>query len=1118
MSKEALGVSEHPSHVLGARALDPSRSVVVAACAGSGKTWLLVSRILRLLLAGVPPGEILAITFTRAAAQEMAGRLREWLQFLAGADDAAARRFLRERHVPDEQMDAALSRARLLHEQVLTAQPPITLTTFHSWYLQLLRSAPLSAGALGSLTLSEQTSALVDEAWELFAEDCRRNPSGAAAVGLDVLFRDCGRDGSKRLLLSFLQHRADWWAYAGRNDDAVSKALERLRHALDVDPAADLVDATFAQARLKDDALAFAALLERNAATDQAHGARLTAAIGGGDPNAMFEALCSALFTQKGEPRGRKPTTAQRRRLGDDGETALLNLHVALCERMETLKLRRVDQQSYFFHAAALPAAAGLLDAYQQLKRDRQIVDFADVEWLAYDLLAEHEQAITLQYKLDSRYRHILLDEFQDTNPLQWLSLEAWFDASAAAQSLPVVFLVGDPKQAIYRFRRAEAKLFDAARDWLVQAQGASVLEQNESRRCAPAVLGIVNRVFGEEPSYAADFRPHIAHDAALPGRVEVMPLVSRNRPAATPRAETASLRNPLTTPALDDEDMRRELEAAQLVAKIEEIVASWGLTAAAPKGEMRPAYYSDIMILVRRRTHLQIYERALRRARIPFVTSRRGGLLDTLEVQDLMALLGFLVSPFDDLKLAHVLRSPIFDCADADLMALAAASGATWWSRLLSWPDLDPCSALGRARELLCRWLERADRLPVHDHLDRIYFEADVERRYAESVPFAVRDAVVANLHSFIERALALDSGRYPSLPRFLDELKDLDRVPAEEAPDEGSVDDGGDAVRILTVHGAKGLEAPIVVLIDAAAGAAIERGHDCLVDWPPGERCPRSFSLWTRRDLLNSLQRAQMESEAASDEREDLNLLYVAMTRARQALIVSGCESARSGISWYERIRSALAAITAQPDSMPTHALTHGADLVRPGPRGDVSLRSRAAPVGDAIPLPALMPTGRRRDTTTSLGQRYGTAFHRVMECLVADPNADAVAIASGFALAPEEARRCAAQARLLVADAALRRFFDPKDFVSAFNELPLIGDDGNVRRIDRLVEFVDEVWVLDYKTGGSGIDVGSELDTAYRDQVAGYCRSVRSVFTDKRVRGALVYADGVMVEVQV
>ena len=212
-----------------ARALAPEASVVIEACAGSGKTWLLVSRIIRLLLAGAAPSQILAITFTRKAAQEMATRLREWLRELATAGDDKARDFLRQREVPENEIEAALPRARALFEDLLTHQPSITIATFHSWFLQILRRAPLDAGALGEVNLVEQTSALVDEAWQLFASRVQRDPGSPAARGLDRLFRDCGLSNTQRVLTNFLYRRAEWWAYTHDRAEPVGYALERMK-------------------------------------------------------------------------------------------------------------------------------------------------------------------------------------------------------------------------------------------------------------------------------------------------------------------------------------------------------------------------------------------------------------------------------------------------------------------------------------------------------------------------------------------------------------------------------------------------------------------------------------------------------------------------------------------------------------------------------------------------------------------------------------------------------------------------------------------------------------------------------------------------------------------------
>jgi hypothetical protein len=213
---------------------------VIEACAGSGKTWMLVSRIVRLLLAGAQPSQILAITFTRKAAQVMATRLRDWLHELATESDGKVREFLRERAIPEAEIGALLPEARQLYERFLTAQPPITIATFHSWFLQILRRAPLDAGALGDVNLLEQTSALVDEAWESFASGVQRDRESPAARGLDWLFSESGLENTRRLLTHFLQRRADWRAYTHGQKDPVGYALGRIRAEMAVAPDADV--------------------------------------------------------------------------------------------------------------------------------------------------------------------------------------------------------------------------------------------------------------------------------------------------------------------------------------------------------------------------------------------------------------------------------------------------------------------------------------------------------------------------------------------------------------------------------------------------------------------------------------------------------------------------------------------------------------------------------------------------------------------------------------------------------------------------------------------------------------------------------------------------------------
>ncbi|MGA9666127.1 MAG: UvrD-helicase domain-containing protein [Gallionella sp.] len=1105
-------------------ALDPNRSVVVEACAGSGKTWLLVSRIVRLLLDGVQPGEILAITFTRKAAQEMQARLRDWLYELASVEDGQAREFLRQRAVAEADIERLLPRARSLYQQFLLAQPGITINTFHGWFMQILQRAPLNAGVAGGVQLVEQNAELWQEAWQIFLDGLQRQPDGETAQAMQALFKEFGLSNTQKMMRAFAAKRSEWWAYTAGQRDPLAYALDSLHAELDV----DLDDDPFAELAADDgfaaDVHALAGLLNASAA-QQARAERLLAAPDGMLPAAVwFAALWEELFTQKNEPRIIKANKGQ--------DAAQLGSAVdAVRAQLLAASDKKQAQQIYLTNRHALRCGAALLDTYQALKQRQQLLDFGDLEWRVRQLLNNSDHAEYLQYKLDSRYRHVLLDEFQDTNPLQWQILQAWFAASAAVQSTPTVFVVGDPKQSIYRFRGADARLFGVVRGFLQQHYAAHHLTQNETRRNAPAVLAAVNGVFDGLHGYA-DFATHHAHQTALPGHVEVLPLAVMEQEEAsadelpvqgpsekvgeaeaTPPLPQAGegwgegLRNPLTTPLAEDQSGARESEAEQFSAHIADIVANWSVQ---DNGMTRRAEYRDVMVLVRRRTHLRVYEQALRSRHIPYLTSRRGGLLDTLEALDIQALLTFLITPFADLQLAHALRTPVFSCSDDDLMSLAQdEDGGSWWLRLQRISQSELASAeLLRAHRLLLGWLALPDKLPVHDLLDRIYFEGDVQNRYAAAVPDALRATVAANLQAFIEIALNVDAGRYPSLPGFLRELAELRKADDNEAPDEGKVSQAGNAVRIYTVHEAKGLEAPIVWLLDVNARPPADTGFDVLVDWPTSAERPAHFSLYGDKASRGAARAHYFEQDAALAATEDLNLLYVAMTRAKQALLVSGNGDLVEG-SWYDRIANAMEATAENPLPAAQAAETH---QIKPQPFASPDER-----------LTKPLPTGTRKAAPTD-AQRRGIWLHALLQHL-APPSP--VLSRSPLPLAGEgSGERVVLQRQLGIPEALmpalwqkaqhlltlpqLARFFDSRQYRSASNEMPYVNASGELKRIDRLVEFDDEVWVLDYKLGDS------EDVSRHRAQMMEYRTAMQAVYAGKTVRCALVFADGVLSEV--
>ncbi len=1060
-------------------ALDPKRSVVVEACAGSGKTWLLVSRIVRLLMDGAQPSQILAITFTRKAAQEMRARLQLWLRDLAMNDGAYTRRFFAERGL-DDLNAAQILRARSLYKEVLLAQPGITIGTFHGWFMQVLQRAPLNAEVMQGSSLLERAGNEQEEAWEELLEQLRKQPDSDTARYMQWLFEECGLSNTRKLLFNFIAKRAEWWAYTQGQPNPLAFALDTLLADLEVDMAFDPVADWGMCGNSEEILLAFIHQLADNGTpTQQDKASEMERTWTDIVPEARWEAMSPLFFTQAGEPRSFKPTKKQ------DAETFLITRD-ALFEGLQEVRDTLSEQQAYRLNTAVLHCGVAFLKRYQSLKQQKQQMDFSDLEWQLCRLLQQSEHAETMQYKLDSRYRHVLLDEFQDTNPLQWQIMRAWFDAAVAVESQPTVFVVGDPKQSIYRFRRADARLFGVAREYLKEHFSAHELHNHHTRRNALPIVDAVNAVFREQPE-GFEFIEHGTHQLELPGHVMVLPLAVAAPEAAEQESPAMTLRDPLTTPREELADGARHIEAIQFAELLNIIARDWAVT---EDGKERRATYGDIMVLVRSRTHLVVYEDALRACHIPFISSRRGGLLDTLEAEDVQALLMFLITPFADLALAQVLRTPIFACSDTDLMRLAVGEETNWWSRLQQLTD--PSPSLDRAARLLEDWLALADKLPVHDLLDRIYFEGDVLARYAAVLPIEKRTKVIANLHAFMEIALSVDAGRYPSLPRFLQELGELRGSP-DDAPDEGKLGNLGNAVRIYTVHEAKGLEAPIVWLLDANAEQKHKEGNDVLIDWPTHEPKPLHFSFYA--DLASrGRQRAGLfEQEAAQQAREEMNLLYVAMTRAQQALIVSGNGKGaeKKSLSWYDRIAVA--------------ALEQGNPLVKPV---SSSAEENQRDLNQII-LPGIIPIGKRISRITAPQQR-GIWLHALLQHLTDGDAVEQAVLQQRLGIPAEEIEILWQQAQHLLASPQLSHFFDEGQYQTACNEIPYANSAGEMKRIDRLVEFADEVWVLDYKLGDA------KDASRYRAQMLEYREAMQTVYAGKTVRCALLFSDGELSEV--
>jgi ATP-dependent helicase/nuclease subunit A len=1090
-----------------AAALDPTHSAVVEACAGSGKTWLLVSRMLRLLLAGAAPSELLAITFTRKAAQEMTDRLHQWLRVLALEDDATVRAFLREREVPEDEIEALLPRARGLLEAVLSAQPGPTVTTFHGWFLDLLKRAPLEAGLPWGAPLLERARQLQDDVRDRLLAQWAGKPESPEGGALLALLADIGEHNLRALLKRFVDARAEWWAYTDGAPDPVRQALGQLRPLLHTDLDGEPVAIFWADEPMAARAKRVGYALEKGSETERKKGVSIQKALADAD----FETLRKKILKADGGRLASKATKGLLAALDAEADTYLRD-YDALESALEAVARHQSDIRIWSLNRHGLLLGHALVAAYQDAKAQQGVIDFTDAEWLACRLLASEEHAPALALKLDARYRHLLLDEFQDTNPLQWQALSTWLAEAHGTGSGMTVFMVGDPKQAIYRFRRGEARVFDAAADFLHMHFGAQRFATDMTRRLAPAVVHAINPVFtGVEgfaehhPAPANADRPGAI--VSLPVRVEKAEAAARSGlpREATPTHYAASdhawngMRNPLTTPQQEADDRAVHEEARQFARMLrDEILGRWGV---ADSGALRATRPGDVMALVRKRTHLHLYERELEAARIPFITSRRGGLLHALEAQDVIALIETLLLPHADLKLAHVLKSPLFGCSDDDLLQVFASAGGRGWERLLTRAGEAGCPpALKRAAQLLTGWRTHCGTLPVHDLLDRIYFEGDLEARYAAAVPAAMQAQVAANLRAFMELALTQDAGRYPTLAGFVRELASL-IDDADAAPGEGLAADGENAVRLLTIHGAKGLEAPIVWLLGGSDHPRSD-SYGVLAPWPPEAPRPLHFSLFGKLEDQGAAREPWFAEESALAQRESDNLLYVALTRAEQALIVSG--DADKNV-WLKRVDVAWQDL-ALPGELPTAAAQDLAIAAAP-------VRFTAPAVGQRIPPAPASPDAARGELFHACLEHHAPPGVHAQQGAVRD----LPALAARLGL-EAELHAIELDARALLAQPHLARFFDPVHYLQAHNERELLDASGRLQRLDRVVEFTDSVWLIDYKTGeDSRLVSDAPLLERHRAQLTAYRTLLEALYPGKPVHAALLLADGRLVPMQ-
>ncbi|MEN3976504.1 double-strand break repair helicase AddA [Emcibacter sp. SYSU 3D8] len=1101
------------------RAANPGVSAWVGASAGTGKTHMLTNRVLRLLLADARPQGILCLTFTKAAAAEMANRVNANLAAWATAPEEKLYDALCELEgVPPN--TARMAKARRLFAEVLDVPGGLRIETIHAFCQSLMSRFPLETGVAPHFQVLDDHSAaeLRQEATAGVLVAAQTGRNAALSEALDFVSAHI-TDLKFGELLDMLAGRPD--ALGDGNDHS---AIFRL---LGADP--DMTASAIAEAACQDAMIAVAALrrataaLARGSKTDQQRGAQinlwLDLDVAGrvAGVEIYFRAYLTATsgFSQPLKTLATKAVAAA----SPEALAALADEAERLIEVAYRLKAARAA------HASRALATLGraLTRNYQRLKRQRAVLDYDDLIAKARALVTGN--APWVLYKLDEGLDHILVDEAQDTNPDQWAVIAAlaheFFTGEGARDTNRTLFAVGDAKQSIYSFQRAEPAQFEEMRQVfqhrVTQAEkvfhhGALTL----SFRSTEAVLKLVDTVFEkDEARIGLVFREqeariaHEAHRKDVPGLVELWPT------EVPQEVETSGNWEPPVA--------RREIKPAdtRLADRIARQIAHWLSSGEKLESKDRPILPDDIMILVRRRNDFfTAMVRALKRAGVPVAGVDRMVLTDQLAVMDLLALGRFVLMPEDDLTLAVVLKSPLVGLSEDNLFALAHGRDGRLWQALSDRRD-EP--AFAAARSFLDGCLARADRIPPYEFFAQVL---DTGRRRA--MLERLGPDALDPLDEFLALALDYERSHPPSLQGF------IHWVEAAETEVKRELEQGKGEVRVMTVHGAKGLQAPIVFLPDTCG--IPNEGRDIYWLDDPGGKPVLAWPM-NKDNAVGAIADARDAVKRKRDE-EYNRQLYVALTRAGDRLYVCGYETqrGRSANCWYNLVADAFDRLEAEAaedfDGNAVRRFRMGAGKVEPDKKAAVAelaltppdwLTSppppEPAPVRPLAPSrPSLpeMPVRSPMDATDRERFLRGTLLHRLLQWLPDMPPGQWHGAALRFLRQPGHGipetavLRWTDEVMAVLEDPACAALFGP----GSAAEVPVTGLLGTIAisgQIDRLAVTETEVVIVDYKTNRPPPVRAEDVPPLYLRQLAAYRDLMRRIYPDRPVRCALLWTDG-------
>ncbi|WP_234187690.1 double-strand break repair helicase AddA [Shinella sp. NM-101] len=1140
-----------------ATASDPRRSAWVSANAGSGKTHVLTQRVIRLLLSGCRPSAILCLTYTKAAASEMSNRVFERLAEWATLSDEALSD--RVAAIEGERPDVLkLAEARRLFARALETPGGLKIQTIHAFCEALLHQFPLEANVAGHFSVLDDRAAavlLADARRTLLTATASEDDRALAAAFATVL--DIADDtGLEKLISDIVASRGPIREFLEAAEKAGGTEAV-LRREIGLAPGETIEDVLAAfwpldglQGAMLESYLAAAESLGSDTVKATAAGLRGIARLT--DAGARRAALHDLFFTGTGTPRSLERSFFSKK-VKDSAphlEAALTaaQAHVVACDD----RLRRL--RMYEATLAALVIAERLIGDYEDLKRTRSLLDFDDLIDRTAALLTRERVSAWVHYKLDQGIDHILVDEAQDTSPRQWQIVKALTDDFFAGETARIagrtIFAVGDEKQSIYSFQGARPERFaEEGRAVSRRTQAAEVMFSPIrlllSFRSTRDVLSAVDRVF-LDPANARGLTPdggeivHASNRGREPGAVDIWEVIA-------------------APPGLDEEDWTAPFDAVAeeapinvLARRIADTLAAWiGSETVTEKGKARPMEAGDVIVLVRKRdAFVNALTRTLKqRHNLPVAGADRLVLTKHIAVQDLMALGRFAVLPEDDLSLAALLKSPLFGLGEEALFELTARRGEkqSLWTRLRAVAETD--ETLAAVVRRLEGSIRDARGQSVYDFYARILGAGGARRAFLARLGTEAGEII----DEFLTFALEQEENGLPGLQAFVSTLElEAPTVKREQDKARGEI-------RIMTVHAAKGLEAPVVFLVDGGS-KPFNANHMPKLRFLPAERLAGGLPIWLPlAELGNDLTKAEAERVKGSAEEEYRRLLYVAMTRAADRLVVCGYRGRQENRdTWHPMIAAALSAdgercveatFSTRSESWQglawreAGAATVGEVIAATAAEKPETVLpealGRALPPQKSLPRP-LSPSGVAAVIETDkadllvpsalfgrkggvpgagLALERGRILHRFLQVLPAFEPAERPAAARRYleraaAHWPESARASLIAAALaVIGDESLAAIFSPaaRAEVSIMGTLTLGSRNYAVSgRIDRMAVTDGVVEIVDFKTNRVPPGSAGEIPFEHRAQLAIYRAILSPLYPGREIRCGLIYTE--------